>query len=269
MSSCPNDEEAIRCLLAESGVEATQELEETLRRIRESGREPAPAPCAELEALFSPGVTPLRKSTRRRGFLLGGAVVAAMAAGTTGVAATSQDFWITAEASYEPAPFTYEEVPAPTPEPPLESAAVPAADPAAAADPAPSADPAGTPAPVKPTEPVPAPAAEDSSAPALEAPAPAADEAQPVPGGNRSWPGSGRGQGGGPAERAQWRNSGGWADGESHSQPHSQPNSEKSGSWPGQYPGRGAEGAAGPGYAWQTAGGGWNHGGSGWGPGSR
>ncbi|MBD8042233.1 hypothetical protein H9638_00235 [Arthrobacter sp. Sa2BUA2] len=258
MSSNPNDEEAIRRLLTESGVEATQELEAALLRMRESGREAAPAPCAELEALFTAGVTPLRKSTRRRGFLLGGAVIAAMAAGTTGVAATSHDFWVTAETSHEaPAPFTYEEVPAPTPEPPLEPA-IPA--------------PAETAAPA----PVPVPAEETPAEPVPAVPAPAADEAQPGPGANQDWStsdrGQGHGQGNGRAERpeSQWHDDD--DDDDDDDGFRGQHRAEQSGGWQQRNPGKGAEDSrSGTSNVWQPIGdGSRNHGGnSAWGPGSR
>lgn len=136
MSSNPGDEEAIRRLLDESDVEATPELTDALRKLRTESRGEAPAPCDELEALFTAGVTPLRKS-RRRGFLLGGAVIAAMAAGTTGVAANG-DFWVTAETSHElPAPVHYEQIPAPAPAP---ETPAPTDLPDSSADPAPAAE---------------------------------------------------------------------------------------------------------------------------------
>lgn len=193
-SSNPNDAEAIRHLLAESEVEATQELTDALLRLRKTAGQPAPAPCAELEALFTAEVRPLRKSTRRRGFLLGGAVIAAMAAGTTGVAATGQNFWVTAETSHEaPAPFTYEEVPAPTPEPPVDPAASPA--PAGTVEPEPVEEAAGDAAPAAP-----APAAEEAAAEE------AAAETEPGSGANRGWSTGERGHGHGSAERprSQW-----------------------------------------------------------------
>lgn len=143
MSSNPSDAEAIRRLLAESGVADTHQLGDALLDLRLEARSGAPDPSPELEAFFTPGVTPLRKSSRRRGYLLGGAIIAAMAAGTTGVAATNGGLWITAEDSHEaPAPVEYEQVPAPEPVP------VPA-----------ETDPASVPQlPVEPVETAPAPA---------------------------------------------------------------------------------------------------------------
>lgn len=246
-SSNPNDEEAIRHLLAESGVEASQELTDALLRLRKAGGEPAPAPCAELEALFTAGVTPLRKSTRRRGFLLGGAVIAAMAAGTTGVAATSHDFWVTAETAHEaPAPFSYEEVPAPTPEPPIDLAASPAAVPGPApAEPEPVEEAAADPVPAAP-----APVPEETAAEE------ATDKTEPGSGANRGWSTGGRGDGHGRAERPghQWDDDDDDDDGSRGGQHAVQP-----GGWQQQNQGR----------DW-SSGGSRNHGGdSAWGPGSR
>ena len=114
MSSRPSDAEAVGRLLAESGVEETQELTAALTRLRSEASTPAPAPNPELEAFFTAGVTPLHRPSRRRGFLLGGAVIAAMAAGTTGVAAANGGLWITAEDTHEaPPPASFEQVPAP------------------------------------------------------------------------------------------------------------------------------------------------------------
>ena len=114
-SSNPGDREAIRRLLAESGVEETSALSGALADLRAQVPASAPEPSPGLEALFTAGVTPLRKRSRGRGYLLGGAIIAAMAAGTTGVAATNGGFWVTAEDSHEaPAPVNYEQVPAPT-----------------------------------------------------------------------------------------------------------------------------------------------------------
>ncbi|MER2133785.1 MAG: hypothetical protein ABS910_03810 [Arthrobacter sp.] len=152
-SSELGDAEAIRRLLAESGVEETPEISGTLVDLRAEARTPPPAPNAELEALFTAGVTPLRKPSRRRGYLLGGAIIAAMAAGTTGVAAANGGLWITAEDAQAPAPVKFEQVPAPTPAPAdTDPATVPPALPAAPEEPAlgPAADNPG------PAEPVPA-----------------------------------------------------------------------------------------------------------------
>lgn len=131
-SSKPGDAEAIRRLLAESGVEETGELSGALADLRAESRTSAPDPGPELEAFFTAGVTPLSRPSRRRGFLLGGAIVAAMAAGTTGVAAANGGLWIKAEDTHEaPASVNFEQVPAPTPAPAETSpAAVPSVLPA-------------------------------------------------------------------------------------------------------------------------------------------
>jgi len=163
-SSNPNDAEAIRRLLAESGVEETPEISDALTGLRSEARRPAPEPSPELEAFFTPGVTPIRRISRRRGYMLGGAIIAAMAAGTTGVAATSGELWVTAEdAPDAPVPVNFEQVPAPTPAPAeADPAAVPPALPAApeAAAPDPAAE---TPLP---DEPVPAGTEESDGEPA-------------------------------------------------------------------------------------------------------
>lgn len=164
ISSNPSDREAIRRLLAESAVAETPELSDALADLRAEGGASAPAPNPELEAFFTAGVAPLRKPSRRRGYLLGGAIIAAMAAGTTGVAATNGGFWVTAEDSHEaPAPVNYEQVPAPAPNP-----AIP--------------DPADVPpaVPADPVEDVPEPEEPVKEIPAPEEPAPAPE--QPVSG---------------------------------------------------------------------------------------
>lgn len=261
-SSNPNDAEAVRHLLAESGVEATQELTDALLRLRETGGEPAPVPCAELEALFTAGVTPLRKSTRRRGFLLGGAVIAAMAAGTTGVAATNHDFWVTAETSHEaPAPFSYEEVPAPMPEPPNDPAASPAAVPApdGTAQPEPVEEAAADPVPAAP-----APAAEQTAAEETT------DKTEPGSGANRGWSTGDRGDGHGRAERPgnQWDDDDDddedWLRGRQHT---GQPGGWQQDQGKGWSSGDNSRGAS---HQTQPGGGSRNHGGdSAWGSGSR
>ncbi|KPN18125.1 hypothetical protein [Arthrobacter sp. Edens01] len=190
-SSNPSDREAVRRLLAESGVPETPELGEALMGLRAEGHTAVPAASPQLEAFFTAGVTPLRRPSRRRGYLLGGAIIAAMAAGTTGVAATSGGLWVTAEDSPEvPAPFDYEQVPAPSPSPEAQNPAAP--DPAAV----PSA------VPVEPDAP-----------PADETPDPAGD--QPVQGEMQTgleqdpdtpgkWQHQGPGQSGNPGQ--SWNN---------------------------------------------------------------
>ena len=154
-SSNPSDADVIRRLLMESGVGETRELSDALLDLRAEARMPAPEPSPELEAFFTPGVTPLKKISRRRGYMLGGAIIAAMAAGTTGVAATNGGLWITAEDTHDvPAPVEYEQVPAPVPAPtPIEP------------------DPATLPpvVPATPVEPVPVPA-EEAPVPGGQAP---------------------------------------------------------------------------------------------------
>lgn len=202
----PSDEEAVRRLLEETGVEPTAELNEVLLSLREAGKEPAPAAGPELEALLSAGVSPLRKPSRRRGFLFGGAVLAAMAAGTTGVAATSQAFRVTAETSQDvPSPVSFEEIPAPTPTPVPEPdrSAVPETVPEAVPDPAASADPA-------------APAAVEKEATATAGPAEQqpADGPEPGTGADRgSWQPAGHGYGYGREDHPE-RSSGGRGNGQ-------------------------------------------------------
>lgn len=186
-SSNPSDAEAIRRLLAESGIEETPELSDALTHLRAEARRPAPVPSPELAAFFTPGVTPLRKS-RRRGYLLGGAIIAAMAAGTTGVAASNGGLWVTAEDAHDaPAPAQFEQVPAPAP--------VPVPEPA-------ETDPAALPPvlPPEPAEQVPEPAAPaDTPAPAEPDPADSEQRAGKTPesgwgspGGRSDRPGNGR-----------------------------------------------------------------------------
>ncbi|MBF4994750.1 hypothetical protein ITX31_11595 [Arthrobacter gandavensis] len=149
-SSNPGDAEAVRRLLAESGAEDARELGDALLRLRSEARAPAPEPSPELAAFFTRGVTPLKKISRRRGYLLGGAIIAAMAAGTTGVAASNGGLWITAEDAHDvPAPVEYEQVPAAEPAPPAEpEPAPPPALPSAPVETAPA--PAVTPVPAEP-----------------------------------------------------------------------------------------------------------------------
>ncbi|MSR98976.1 hypothetical protein FYJ28_09080 [Arthrobacter sp. BL-252-APC-1A] len=227
-SSNPSDRESVRRLLAESGVPETPELGEALMGLRAEGHTAVPAASPQLEAFFSAGVTPLRRPSRRRGYLLGGAIIAAMAAGTTGVAATSGGLWVTAEDSPEvPAPFDYEQVPAPSPSPEAQNPAAP--DPAAV----PSA------VPVEPDAP-----------PADETPDPAGD--QPVqgemqtgleqdPGTPGKWQHEGPGQSGNPgqgwnngqdSENNQGRNNGpGWKDDHHSEKTYGW---QKTQDWPGQ-----------------------------------
>ena len=158
-SSNPSDAEAIRRLLAESGIEETPELSDALTHLRAEARRPAPVPSPELAAFLTPGVTPLRKS-RRRGYLLGGAIIAAMAAGTTGVAASNGGLWVTAEDVHDaPAPAQFEQVPAPAPAPVPEPAET---DPAALPPVLPAEPAEQVPEPAAPAD-IPAPAEPDSA----------------------------------------------------------------------------------------------------------
>ena len=66
-------------------------LSRALASLRELGTGPAPAPSAELSALFGSNVVPLRRR-RRRGALLSVVVAASMGLGVGTVAAVSPDF---------------------------------------------------------------------------------------------------------------------------------------------------------------------------------
>jgi hypothetical protein len=76
-----------------SGGGDNPELSRALASLRDLGSVPAPAPSAELSALFGPNVVPLhRQRRRRRGVLLSAVVAASMGLGVGTVAAVSPDF---------------------------------------------------------------------------------------------------------------------------------------------------------------------------------
>ena len=84
------DDLAVRRLLSQSEVEESPELLEGLRRLRSFRAAPAPEPSGRLAALLQGSVTPLPKSSRRRGIALSFALAGAMAAGASGVAASDE-----------------------------------------------------------------------------------------------------------------------------------------------------------------------------------
>ena len=99
-----HDDVMIRRLLKESGVDESPELLEGLRRLRSFTATPAPVPTGELAELLSETAQDLSKRSprRNRGFILSFTLAAAMAAGATGVAAsTGTDLRLT---SGSPAP---------------------------------------------------------------------------------------------------------------------------------------------------------------------
>ncbi|MDK1326059.1 hypothetical protein [Arthrobacter sp. zg-Y1143] len=169
MSEHPDDQDAryIRGLLTEAGVEESPELLAGLLSLRAQAHTAAPEPSGKLAALLDGAPVPL-KSKHRRGIILSTALIGAMAAGATGVAAT-QDFLVRAD----PAPvvsFTPE--PAPTAErsttelvvpeetfAPVAAESVPSTPENVAPAPEPVPDPAPVPmpAPAAPVEAVPAP----------------------------------------------------------------------------------------------------------------
>ncbi|WP_262107674.1 hypothetical protein [Arthrobacter sp. Marseille-P9274] len=87
MSRQPEDE--LDALL--SGGGDNPGLSRALASLRDLGTGPAPAPSAELSALFGSNVVPLRRR-RRRGALLSVVVAASMGLGVGTVAAVSPDF---------------------------------------------------------------------------------------------------------------------------------------------------------------------------------
>lgn len=168
----------LRSLLAETGVEESPELLAALLALRAQANTAAPEPSGKLAELLAGTPVPL-KSKRRRGIILGTALIGAMAAGATGVAAT-QDFLVRAD----PAPvvsFT------PEPAPTLERSPATAPDeslaPAEAAPPSPEIiDPAQVPAPAEPAPVVPAPAVPPA---AEQAPEPRFEPGWGYPGGGK------------------------------------------------------------------------------------
>ncbi|MCC3296121.1 hypothetical protein LJ756_15985 [Arthrobacter sp. zg-Y411] len=200
MSGQADDELYVRGLLAEAGIEESPELVAALLALRRESHGKAPETTGELGGLLAGTPVPLaRKSKRTRGIILSAALVGAMAAGATGVAA-NPDFLIRAD----PLPsvtFTPQDVPTvekTAQEPEAESAAevqVPAAPlpeqtvpPVAEDAPAAEAPEDGAP------ESLPAPAAEPQPVPA-PAPAPAPVPAWPGTPGTGSKPGNGSGAG--------------------------------------------------------------------------
>ena len=110
----------LRRLLAESGVDPSPELLEALHRLQDAGTGQAPEPQGELAELLDrrtrlrsvDGPKGSRQGSPRRGFLLTAALIGAMAAGTSGVAATLRDHQVTADVAdtaSQPAPM--EQVP--------------------------------------------------------------------------------------------------------------------------------------------------------------
>lgn len=187
----------VRGLLAETGVEESPELMEALLALRGQARAEAPEPTGKLAALLDGTPVPLASKPKRgRGIVLSAALLAAMAAGATGVAA-NPDFLVRAD----PAPaisFTPEDAPTPeraTPEPEPEPA-VPEAAAGTPAAPVEAAVPAAEPvAPVPaPAEPAPAAVAPETvvpPAPADPAPGGAGISGFPGAGHPDTWPGNG------------------------------------------------------------------------------
>lgn len=87
MNRRPEDE--LDALLSGGGDNPA--LSRALASLRDLGTGPAPAPSAELSALFGSNVVPLRRH-RRRGALLGVVVAASMGLGIGTVAAVNPDF---------------------------------------------------------------------------------------------------------------------------------------------------------------------------------
>ncbi|WP_336715996.1 hypothetical protein [Arthrobacter sp. USHLN218] len=87
MNRQPEDE--LDALLSGGGDNPA--LSRALASLRDLGTGPAPAPSAELSALFGSNVVPLRRR-RRRGALLGVVVAASMGLGVGTVAAVNPDF---------------------------------------------------------------------------------------------------------------------------------------------------------------------------------
>ncbi|MCC3274219.1 hypothetical protein MUK71_00930 [Arthrobacter zhangbolii] len=172
MSGQADDKLYVRGLLAEAGIEESPELVAALLALRSESHGKAPETTGELGGLLAGTPVPLaRKSKRTRGIILSAALVGAMAAGATGVAA-NPDFLIRAD----PLPsvtFTPQDVPTvekAAQEPEAESAAE--AQVPAAPLPEPTVPPVAEDAPAaeapeeEVTAPVPAPAAAPEPAPA-------------------------------------------------------------------------------------------------------
>jgi hypothetical protein len=106
-----NNDDAVRRLLEEAGMERTAPLEASLLELRAAGNEaPAAGPSAELLAFMAPAaaatalppaagpagsadnIVPFRRRRSVRGAVLGLAVAAATGLGATGVAAASPEF---------------------------------------------------------------------------------------------------------------------------------------------------------------------------------
>lgn len=94
----PNDQEFVRQLLAESGVDTSLPLQGSLLELRASGTLPAPAASAELAAFMAPAAVPLRRTRRPfRGAAIGLAIAAATGLGVSGVAAANPQFQAAAD----------------------------------------------------------------------------------------------------------------------------------------------------------------------------
>lgn len=157
----------VRGLLAETGIDESPELLAGLLALRAEGRGSAPEPTGKLAALLDGTPVPL-KSKRRRGIILSTALVGAMAAGATGVAA-NPDFLVRAD----PTPaVSFMPEDAPTLERSTAEAVAPEETAAPAVQAPDAAAPAGpeVPAPAVPVPQDPAPA---PAAPAAPLPAPA------------------------------------------------------------------------------------------------
>lgn len=76
-------------LLAESNIEESPELLEGLRLLRSFCALPAPEPTGELATLLKTANPPRQWTQTHRGLILSFALAGAMAAGTTGVAASN------------------------------------------------------------------------------------------------------------------------------------------------------------------------------------
>ncbi|NKX49930.1 hypothetical protein HER39_04935 [Arthrobacter deserti] len=142
----PNDDEFIRQLLTESGVDTSLPLQASLRQLRSAGTGPVPAPSAELAAFMAPAAVPLRRPRRAvRGAVIGLAIAAATGLGVSGVAAASPQFHAAADQAvrqvvgfFAPAgggpaqPAPADTLPETTdqarPEPPVSGTGAPAAD---------------------------------------------------------------------------------------------------------------------------------------------
>lgn len=87
------DEQFVTQLLDESGVSASEPLQDALLELRASSNGPVTAPSGELAALMAPNVTALRPRRKaRKAATVGIAVVAATGLSVSGVAAASPEF---------------------------------------------------------------------------------------------------------------------------------------------------------------------------------